>query len=203
MRAEAFERASGPIAERLATGLAKLSLALRHEAWHEANARGLSPTQAQVLQALGHSGSMTLGELARELGLGSPTVSEAVSTLARKGLVRKARSSLDGRALVLSLTAAGRRQAARLALWPDVLREVLEELSPQDQTAVLRAVIHAILALQRTGRIPVARMCVTCQFFRPNVHADPDRPHHCTFVDAPFGDRSLRLDCPDHQPAPT
>ncbi|MER3418788.1 MAG: MarR family transcriptional regulator, partial [Chloroflexota bacterium] len=27
------------------------------------------------------------------------------------------------------------------------------------------------------------------------------RPHHCAFVDAPFGDRSIRLDCPDHAPA--
>jgi len=58
-----------------------------------------------------------------------------------------------------------------------------------------------IAALQEQGRIPVARMCPTCRFFRPNVHDDPERPHHCAFVDAPFGDRSVRIDCPDHEPA--
>lgn len=40
------------------------------------------------------------------------------------------------------------------------------------------------------------------RFFRPRVHADPYRPHHCAFGDAPFGDRHLRLECADHQPAP-
>jgi hypothetical protein len=57
--------------------------------------------------------------------------------------------------------------------------------------------------LQERGAIPVAKMCVTCRYFRPNVHPDPERPHHCAFVDAPFGDRSLRLDCPDQEPAPS
>jgi hypothetical protein len=42
-------------------------------------------------------------------------------------------------------------------------------------------------------------MCVTCRYFRPHVHSDPERPHHCAFVDAPFGDRALRLDCRDHE----
>jgi hypothetical protein len=60
-----------------------------------------------------------------------------------------------------------------------------------------------IRTLQERGRIPVARMCVSCTFFRPFRHDDRARPHHCAFVDAPFGDGELRLDCPDHAAAPT
>jgi protoglobin len=45
-------------------------------------------------------------------------------------------------------------------------------------------------------------MCVSCRFFRPFIHDDPTHPHQCAFVDAPFGDGELRLDCPDHQAAP-
>lgn len=201
MRAQAFEEGSGPIVARLATGLAKVALALRQEAWHSAAARGLSPTQAQILQVLGRRQSAALQEIARELGIGTATVSEAVSTLVRKGLVRKARPGTDRRVLALSLSPAGQQEATRLALWPDLLRETLDELAPDEQQALLSAVVRMILALQRQGRIPVARMCVTCRFFRPNVHDDPARPHHCVFVDAPFGNGSLRLDCPDHQPA--
>jgi hypothetical protein len=44
-------------------------------------------------------------------------------------------------------------------------------------------------------------MCVSCRFFRPFQHDDLARPHHCAFVDAPFGDGELRLDCPDFQTA--
>jgi hypothetical protein len=58
-----------------------------------------------------------------------------------------------------------------------------------------------IRSLQIKGRIPVARMCVSCRFFQPYRHRDPDRPHHCAFVDAPFGDGELRLECGDHAAA--
>jgi hypothetical protein len=50
--------------------------------------------------------------------------------------------------------------------------------------------------------VPVARACVTCRHFRPFVHGDGDRPHHCAFVRVAFGDRHLRLDCADHVAAP-
>jgi hypothetical protein len=59
-----------------------------------------------------------------------------------------------------------------------------------------------IRTLQTRGRIPVARMCVSCRFFQPFRHPDGRLPHHCAFVDAPFGDGGLRLDCPDHDAAP-
>ena len=56
-------------------------------------------------------------------------------------------------------------------------------------------------ALQEARAIPVQRMCLTCRHFRPHVHDDPARPHHCAFVDAAFGDAALRLDCADHETA--
>jgi hypothetical protein len=62
--------------------------------------------------------------------------------------------------------------------------------------------LKTVRALQVRGRIPVSQMCVTCRFFRPDAHAGALRPHHCALVDAPFGDAQIRLDCPEHQPAP-
>jgi hypothetical protein len=44
----------------------------------------------------------------------------------------------------------------------------------------------------------VAKMCVTCQFFQPNRYFGSERPHHCALVNAPFGDRHLRLNCAEH-----
>jgi hypothetical protein len=45
-------------------------------------------------------------------------------------------------------------------------------------------------------------MCVYCRFFRPYAHPDdPEQPHHCAFVNAPFGDRALRVDCPEYEDA--
>ena len=70
-----------------------------------------------------------------------------------------------------------------------------------ESTVLHRVLSKVILHLQETGAIEPQRMCCTCRFFRPYVHSDAVRPHHCEFVDAPFGSVSLRLDCGDHIPA--
>ena len=101
----------------------------------------------------------------------------------------------------LSLTRAGRAAANRIARWPDFLLRAVDVLAPAEQAAVHVALVKMIRTLQVRGEIPVSRMCVTCRFFRPNVHDDPETPHHCAYVDAPFGPRHLRLDCPEHEEA--
>lgn len=204
-RGAAFEAASGPLTARLVTGLVKVGLALKHGARREAGDHGLSPTQAQILVLLRSpvaGGAATPARLAQELGVGLPTVSEAIGTLVAKGLVRRRRSAADGRVVELYLTPKGRAQADMLAGWPDFLLDGLETLSAEEQEVLLRAVLNLIRSLQEQGRIPLVRMCLTCRYFQPNAHPDDrERPHHCAFVDAPFGDRAIRLDCPDHVPA--
>ena len=192
-----------PLAKRVTTGLAKVGLALKQQAWAEAGGRGLTPTQGQVLALLRASpGGLRLGELAGQLGVTAATTSDSVGALVRKGLVAKAALAGDGRAVVVRLTLVGAREAAAAAAWPDFLLEAVGELSGDEQAAFLRGLVTMIRTLQRKGRIPVARMCVSCRFFRPFDHDDPAAPHHCAFVDAPFGDGELRLDCPDHLTAP-
>jgi DNA-binding MarR family transcriptional regulator len=192
-----------PLARRVTTGLAKVGIALKAQAWAEAGGRGLTPTQGQVLALLRASpGGLRPGALADQLGVTAATTSDSVAALVRKGLVAKEPLPGDGRAVLVRLTPAGTREAAAAAAWPDFLLEAVDELSPAEQAAFLRGLVTMIRTLQARGRIPVARMCVSCQFFRPFRHDDPARPHHCAFVDAPFGDGELRLDCPDHAAAP-
>jgi DNA-binding MarR family transcriptional regulator len=192
-----------PLSQRVTTGLAKVGIALKQQAWSEAGGRGLTPTQGQALALLrANPAGLRLGALARQLGVTQPTASDSVAALQRKGLVTKAPLAGDGRAVVVRLTPAGVREAAAAAAWPDFLLEAVGELSAAEQAAFLRALVTMIRTLQERGRIPVARMCVSCSFFRPLRHDDPARPHHCAFVDAPFGDGELRLDCPDHAAAP-
>ncbi len=194
-----------PLAARIVAGLSKVGLALRSRAQREAGSRGLSPTQGQILallRARAEAPGLRLGAIAEALAITPATASDAVAALARKGLVRKRAGQEDARAVEIGLTAKGRREAERAAAWPDVLLGAVEELGPEEQAAFLRALVKMVRALQERGEIPVQRMCVTCRFFCPNAHpGDPERPHHCDFVDAPFGDRDLRLDCPDQEPA--
>jgi DNA-binding MarR family transcriptional regulator len=187
-------------ADSALTAIAKLGLVLRHHAWRRREHDGLTPTQAQALATLAVRGPHRVGELARTLGVTQPTASDTVAALDRKGLVARERDLADGRAARLVVTSAGERLAARSAEWPDVLLAAVDALPAEDQASLLRGLSAVIRELQERGEIPVQRMCVTCRYFRPHVHADAERPHHCAFVDAPFGDRALRLDCADHEP---
>jgi DNA-binding MarR family transcriptional regulator len=187
-------------ADSALTGIAKIGLVLRHHAWQRRERDGLTPTQAQALATLAARGPQRVGGLARALGVTQPTASDAVAALVRKGLVARERDSADGRAARLTATPAGTRLAAEGAEWPDVLLGAVDALSAEDHASLLRGLSAVIRELQARGEIPVQRMCVTCRFFRPHVHSDPERPHHCAFVDASFGDRALRLDCADHEP---
>jgi DNA-binding MarR family transcriptional regulator len=192
-----------PLDRRVTTGLAKIGIALKQQAWAEAGGRGLTPTQGQILALLrANPGGLRLRALAEQLGITAATASDSVTALHRKSLVTKEPTTGDGRGVVVLLTPTGIREAAAAATWPDFLLEAVGELSAAEQATFLRALVAMIRTLQEKGRIPVARMCVSCRFFRPFQHDDSARPHHCAFVDAPFGDGELRLDCPDFQTAP-
>jgi DNA-binding MarR family transcriptional regulator len=192
-----------PLDRRVTIGLAKIGIALKQQAWAEASGRGLTPTQGQVLALLrANPDGLRLRKLAEQLGVTAATASDSVTALHRKGLVAKKPTADDGRGVVVVLTPTGSREAAAAATWPDFLLEAVGELSTAEQATFLRALVAMIRTLQEKGRIPVARMCVSCRFFQPFRHNNPALPHHCAFVDAPFGDGELRLDCPDHSAAP-
>jgi DNA-binding MarR family transcriptional regulator len=190
---------------KLINGLAKLGMVIRHHLWDANGDLGHSPTQAQILVVLhnrARESGLPVTELSRELAITPATVSDAVVALERRGLVRRDRDSQDARIVRVSLTPEGDNRAYAAALWPDFLLNAVETLDEQERAALLRGLVKMIHSLQQAGRIPVARMCPTCTFFRPHAHPDPARPHHCAFVDAPLGGGDLRLDCPDHRTAP-
>lgn len=190
-------------ARQVVTGLAKVGLYLKGQAWREAQPRGLSPTQAEILALLERRfrGGARLGQVAEALALSPATVSAAVATLVEKGLLRKARGADDARALRLTLTSRGQRESGWATAWPEALMGAVDELSPGERAVLLRSLTKMVRGLQQQRLVPVSRLCADCRFFRPNLHADPLRPHHCAFVGQPFGDAELRLDCDDHEPA--
>jgi DNA-binding MarR family transcriptional regulator len=172
---------------------------LRVEAWEH----DLSSTQTRFLiYLLYHDVELRrVSQLAREFDLTKATVSDAVASLETKGLVRREQWPVDRRVVTLRLTTDGEKLAATLSEWPDPVREHLERFSPEEREAVMRFLIGLIGSLQRSGLITVARMCVTCRFFRQDIHPGEASPHHCALLDVPLGRADLRVDCQEHEPA--
>jgi DNA-binding MarR family transcriptional regulator len=191
------------IRQQLVTGLIKIGLATRHHAWAGGEPRGLSPTQGQILALLlanePHGAKLT--DVARDLAITQPTVSVAVRTLIEKGLVVRTPSANDRRVTILTLSPDGRSEAANARSWTDFLASATDDLDPEEQAVFQRSIVKMIRGMQLRGEIPVSRMCVTCRYFRPQAHPGEQLPHHCAYVDAAFGDRQLRLDCVDFEPA--
>ena len=185
----------------LAAGLGRIAAFIRMAGWREAEPLGLTPTQTACLSQLAARGASRVTALARLLGVTQPTASDAVAALERKGLVERRPDPGDGRATCVHLTAAGAQMARRTSEPPAPLVQALSTLSPQERAGMQLALAGTILSLQRQGAIEPQRLCLTCRFFRPYVHSDAQKPHHCAFVDAAFGDASLRLDCADHEEA--
>ncbi|MBX3131333.1 MAG: winged helix-turn-helix transcriptional regulator [Polyangiaceae bacterium] len=192
-----FEERSEPIAERIATGLHKLGLAMKQQAWLRANEEGLSATQGQILAVLVMDGALSGKELGERLGVTLPTISDSVRALVDKQLVTKSPDPRHPRASLVKPTKKGRALGARARAWPEFMAGAVAELSPAEQSAFYAGVVKMIRALQEQGLVPVSGMCVTCAYFRPHVRAGGS-PHHCAFVDAPLAAAQLRLDCPEH-----
>jgi DNA-binding MarR family transcriptional regulator len=188
---------------QLLAGLARLGQAIRIEAWRNAGPHNLSPLQADIIAHLDAGGRpRRQGELVQALASTPPTVSDAVKVMRGKGLVEGTRDPTDARVVLVRLTDEGQAEAQRLSIASVTLTDAIATLSGPDFASMLRSTTAIMRELQARHAIPISRMCLTCRFFEPSAHQDdPDRPHHCHFVDAPFGDAELRVVCPDHQPA--
>lgn len=189
--------------DRLVTGLSKIGLAMKSRPWRRQGQQGVGPLQVQVLTILRGrpNQSATVSTIARELSVKLPTASEVIRTLEQKRLVRRRREEADNRVVTVHLTAKGAKAGQAVSGWPEILAAATQELSAAEQASLLMILIKLIRALQLQGEIPVARMCVSCEHFRPHAYADAEQPHHCAYVNAPLGERALRLDCPEYAPA--
>jgi DNA-binding MarR family transcriptional regulator len=192
-----------PMPVQLAAGLEKISLAMKSRSWRREGQAGLGPLQRQVLTLLrskpNHSAQVSA--IAKELVVRLPTASEAVATLERKRLVKRYRSDRDGRIVNVELTSRGERACAPAVGIPNPLAMAASALTSGEQVAFLTGLMKVIRTLQNQGEISVARMCVSCRFFRPYQHEDAAQPHHCDYVNAPIADQALRLDCGEYESA--
>jgi DNA-binding MarR family transcriptional regulator len=202
-RSSVFESSTqhGDVDKKIVASLERLSQVFRILLRGEAQERGLSPIQAQFLVHLLHHGATLrrVSQLAREFDLTRATVSDAVGSLEKKGLITREPWPDDKRIATLRLTRTGEHTARELAAWANVVEEHLKGCSPEEKEAVMRFLMGLIGSLQKSGLITVARMCVTCRFFRPDAHPGEISPHHCALLDMPLSGSDLRADCPEHK----
>ncbi len=128
------------------TGLLYLSVAYRVRRVLDQHmlASGLSLARSKVLGVLAQNGSLRQAALAQKLRMAQRSVTQAVESLARDGLVTRTADPADGRAKLVSLAAQG---SAVLAASADtgehVLRQIFGSLD-REQLATLEELMKVI-----------------------------------------------------------
>ncbi|GEQ98521.1 transcriptional regulator [Iodidimonas gelatinilytica] len=192
-----FDDISDPLGQRLADGLERLQAVARQLDWQAADAKRLTPTQADILRFVARRpDGVRLMTAAAHAGIRNATASEVVGALERKGYVKKLPDPEDGRAVLIRITGEG---AALAGGWPQSYGTVIESLSKGEQEELLALVVRMIRDLHQKNLIAPQRTCVTCRHFRENQRPADDKPHYCAFVGAYMADRHLRIDCTDHE----
>jgi DNA-binding MarR family transcriptional regulator len=108
----------------------------------------LSLTAASTLRRLERSGPHRLCELYAPEGVSQPAMTQLVTRLEKEGLAARGGDPSDGRAVVVSITEAGRAAVSRRrAGRAQALAGLLQDLSPAEHAAI----VAALPALDRLG----------------------------------------------------
>jgi DNA-binding MarR family transcriptional regulator len=101
--------------------LNQVVISMRRQIELAMTSHGLTAAQWYPLWKLKRDGPCTAQELARDMDIDAGAATRLVDRLALKGLVRRQRSDVDRRVVMLELTAAGQTVAAHV---PQVLADV-------------------------------------------------------------------------------
>ncbi|WP_457631289.1 MarR family winged helix-turn-helix transcriptional regulator [Oceanithermus sp.] len=119
---------------------------------------GVSPAMMPIINHLAEDPGCSVRDLARALGLTTPTVSVSLRRLERQGLVMRRPHPRDNRAVRLFLTPAGEELHRRVREFRrQTAGRMLEGLKPQEQEELLRLLDKAISAAERRGEEPPSR----------------------------------------------
>ena len=180
-----------------AAGLDQLASLVRAQSW----SKDLPPTQAAVLRALeGVPAGQRARQLAERLGISAASLSDSLKALETKGWIERAPDPADGRAAIVRLSHEGGKMAQELLGGEGGMAGLLKRLEAEDLGALLRITQLMVYEAQQQGLATGPRTCLGCRFFQPYATQEKDRPHFCGFVQKPFGDPDLRVDCAEQDP---
>ena len=141
-------------ARRIGLLLPQIARNLRIAALVDKVRQGLTLAQLTIVIILkdAQEETMSMGEIARELGVSFPTATGLVDRLSREGLARRMTGGSDRRVVLVQLTADGKAVLRRmLRLLDDLLMRLLADMSEAEQESFAEAV-ERVFGLSRLIR---------------------------------------------------
>ncbi len=97
------------VENEIVTALRRIFRAVDLHSRHLEHAVGLTWPQLAVLRAAERLGACSIGAIAREVRLGQATLTGIIKRLERAGYVARSRDEGDGRSVIVTITAVGRK----------------------------------------------------------------------------------------------
>lgn len=184
------------IEEKIFAALERIHTSSRSALTRAGHEHGLSPLQAQILHFVHRRNTASASQLADQLRVSKPTISDAIATLLTKKLIKKTASKGDGRGYSITLTAKGRNEAVLLASYATPFLDSVNTLSELQKQALWDALINLLRTMESQGLIPHQRMCFSCKYFE---HKKAGTQYYCRLMEVPLAIDKLRIDCNEHE----
>jgi DNA-binding MarR family transcriptional regulator len=145
------------LSDKLGDAISRLNSRLRRDILEA----GVSLARARTLATLDREGSRRLTDLALAEQVAQPTMSALIGRLETDGLVSRSGEEADGRTVVVSITAAGKRCLGRLIeRRSESLERALGDLEADDREAIgaaLPALARLLKKMEERNAVPALR----------------------------------------------
>lgn len=185
------------VSAKIVVGLERISETFRTLLWEHSKTTGLSPIQIQILIFIQYHDEELCGVsyLAKEFNMAKPTISDAVKSLEKKGLIIKEVDSKDSRVQIIKLTPNGIDKANIVNNFALPIVDKVEKLNEIEQLQLLDSISKIIYKLNQAGIITVQRTCYGCKHYRKTADG-----HHCDLMNKLIVTSEIRVDCPEYLP---
>lgn len=184
--------------EKIFSALERIHTASRSALQRAVSDYGISPLQAQIIHFLHRRDSSNVSELAEQIRVSKPTVSDAVTVLLEKKLIKRTASQHDARSSVLKLTTKGKAQASHLASYAAPFLDSVGELNETQKASLWDALLHLLRTMESQRLIPHQQMCFSCKHFAKDTG---NAAYYCRLMNKPLPTLELRIDCQEFERA--
>jgi len=152
------------IDDKVVRGIEILNIIVRHLIWKTSKQVRLSPIQIHFILFLRKKPEKfrKITFLSSEFHLTPATVSNAINSLIKKGIIARKNDPYDRRVYYLYLTERGRKIANTLAQWNKSLKAVVSRLNYEDKRSFFKFFLRLIQSLFKDGAIDQVRICPLC-----------------------------------------
>ncbi len=180
------------VANKVIVGLQRISESFKVLLWEKAKELNLSPIQMQILIFIeNHKAEYcNVSYLAKEFNVTKPTISDAVKTLDKKGLIVKNFSLKDTRSYTIQLSDTGKSTVRETEDFLNPLKDKLVDIDSNHLDNLFTTLSELIYQLNQKKILTVLRTCFACKYYSKN-----NNKHHCSLLQKELLNSEIRLDC--------